>query len=451
MVGEEVVKPTTKKIEEFLRNNWTSFCKTTGIRGFSFLTSAESHLEKFLWAATIIAGIYLTISDVNTTWQKFNSGSTTTRLSLAIDKPFKMHHLTFCMSFNETLSNGKLEGIVNTEDQATARNLLSLMNDELEVTSRITGFRGNRSRNYDHIGETKGQNLLALMHNLSAKLLCSLDIQLKIQKVNEEIPRQSWDCKNVQSSWFGPSTTENFPLICLKTVEDYNFTNFVDHLWLILNPDKFIFLLNRFVLFFHADAMLHPDLDNVIRMKKGYDTEVLVRRLGRYRMMTRPNFQCSDENSQFNCKIESAANKIVDQCKCQPLFSAFFNFSKNHKICNFAKSENFNCNWNEKSMKPEEQCKLPCLWEIYSFVVTYTQTALNLTRADLSVDSFLFPTFEEIALMDGKQFLTQLGGNLSLWLGASFIVILHVLTFILRLPYSYWNLHSLTLLQTFAK
>ena len=57
--------------------------------------------------------------------------------------------------------------------------------------------------------------------------------------------------------------------------------------------------------------------------------------------------------------------------------------------------------------------------------------------------SFLYPRMEEIEAMTAKQFLAQLGGNLSLWIGASFHVLVHMVLFIVTLPFSQTRTYNL--------
>ncbi len=53
------------------------------------------------------------------------------------------------------------------------------------------------------------------------------------------------------------------------------------------------------------------------------------------------------------------------------------------------------------------------------------------------VTSFVYPTFQEVPALTTKQFLAQLGGNLSLWLGSSFLVLVHMLVFLVRMTITY--------------
>jgi len=74
------------------------------------------------------------------------------------------------------------------------------------------------------------------------------------------------------------------------------------------------------------------------------------------------------------------------------------------------------------------ETRLLSLYAIPYEVVNNTGTILS-----VAVDPFLYPYVEEFELIDLRQYLGSLGGNLSLWLGASFIVLLHLVVFILKI------------------
>jgi len=50
--------------------------------------------------------------------------------------------------------------------------------------------------------------------------------------------------------------------------------------------------------------------------------------------------------------------------------------------------------------------------------------------------SFAYPKFQEVLEMDDKALLSSLGGSLSLWIGCSFMALIHVVVYCVRLPFA---------------
>ena len=59
----------------------------------------------------------------------------------------------------------------------------------------------------------------------------------------------------------------------------------------------------------------------------------------------------------------------------------------------------------------------------------------NITMIDLFADPFTFSEYHEVLILEGRQLLSALGGNLSFWIGASMLALLHIVVFIARMPF----------------
>lgn len=431
----------TKESKSFFIHQWKLFCKTTGVKGFSFLISA-SRLEKSLWAAAILAGVYLTVADVNTTWMSFSTGETTTKLYLTFEKPMQLRTLSTCIMFNEK-NDEKSENFdaLSLENRSSVIQIFDFMRKEYEVIQNIIGTNFYRSTvDNDSIHKVK-ENSISFLNSLAAIIWSDIQLTVEMRSYNSDHV-DTWKSDSVETTWFGPSPVENVSIICFQTKKTYNFTDRVTKLYIKFNLNNFLFSQKQIAEYFEPDSLVNPDLENLMMSEIGYSSSFTIRKLGRYRMISHTNSPCSNDNSELNCRLKLASGLVVEQCGCQPLFSAFFRDenSEKMKLCQFADMKLLINKCSQANVSEwRKQCKPPCNRDIYSFFRVNHPIEDNLTELRLSVDSFLYPTLEEIPLMSFRRFLAQLGGNLSLWLGASFIVLLHVITFILKLPYEYYH------------
>lgn len=98
-----------------------------------------------------------------------------------------------------------------------------------------------------------------------------------------------------------------------------------------------------------------------------------------------------------------------------------------------------NCSQITKTYRPFPECSKVCTrnceYKIYGYSVNNAPiNEANKTTVILLADPFVYPFYEEYLLIEARQFLGTLGGNLSFWFGASFLVLLHVLVFLIRIP-----------------
>lgn len=434
-------QPVPLKSKSFGAVQWSSFCKATGVKGFSFLISSQTRVEKTLWAVSILVGAYLTASDINTTWEHFTTGATATKLRLDVDKPFQIRRMAICLLINESLSIDRANLMMPQDDFEETRDILSIfarIKEELERTNRITHFPA-LLRNLSKTAHEIEENPRQMLRSLAYKYWCKIGMTATLISEPGPVFKEIWKCDEIQTSWFGPSPIEDFLVLCHNTPTIYNFSSRLDYLSISYDTSKHFLNVRVTTVFLEPDLVVNPDLENLMRIDMGYQTTYSVRRLGRYKMIPSTHYPCTMDSSQINCRLKLAENLIINQCGCQPLFSTFMSDKNYTQICNFALNKN-QCS-DKRDINTTmimAQCMPECHRELYSFTpASYTKESSNITTLILYIDSFLYPILEEIPLMGVRQFMGQLGGNLNLWLGASFIVLLHLLTFIIRLPYSY--------------
>lgn len=436
----------------FLKTHWDAFCQSTGLKGFNFLINSQTLYERLIWCLAIIAAACITIADVYDTIMNYSSGATTTKLRMDYDKPFQMKFATICLSFHidevnsHELNEFNFESIVNSN--FSAKSFIALINQlfgEMEAELEIAGFERFQS----FIPNQQVNLNEDLIKTLGAYMWQSMDFKFEISEIPLPTEIRPWKVDKDQISWFGPSPLENFSILCVKFEDPINFKTRVTHMRSSFDFSKFFgdenlnFRVGLPMLFFEPDLMFSPDLENAIGNKVGQTIEASGRRLGRYKMISSSHAPCSKENSQINCRLKCAAERIFSQCGCWPLFSVFFLSNQADKnIC-----QNLNQVNSCKSRLPSSEdvcihkCFPPCDRQIYSFSYDNIPSGSNITQYLLSIESFIYPTLEEIRAVNARQLMAQLGGNLSLWLGASFIVLLHIVIYLLKLPYMYFHSH----------
>jgi hypothetical protein len=160
---------------------------------------------------------------------------------------------------------------------------------------------------------------------------------------------------------------------------------------------------------------------------------------------------------RVDCIYWCRAEFLARECHCTPLFSAmatkFAEAPKGEKNCaeNAEAFDQIIYLTNEKcrigltaSMAAiNETCSYRCYdncrVDLFSTAVTTNESirfALNVsTVVQLSSLKFIFLNVVEYKTMDERQLITSLGGNLSLYLGASFLALIHILVFFVKLPF----------------
>lgn len=74
----------------------------------------------------------------------------------------------------------------------------------------------------------------------------------------------------------------------------------------------------------------------------------------------------------------------------------------------------------------KKKCPHQCEYYLISFsYIPMVRKQFNKTSAALFVDPYRYPVTEEFFLISLKQFVGSLGGNLNLYLGASFVTLFH--------------------------
>lgn len=277
-------------------------------------------------------------------------------------------------------------------------------------------------------------------------------------KMSHETGRRQFSvrsfCQANLLSWMGigPFFYDNFDLLCFRLppnvayfhstydwVKISKYKSLTAELESADDPGEVYFDMS-------SDPVITPNQEYLWWFREGFFTDFTVQLMEHFKPLPSPNAPCSPERSKVECELQCRSDYIKLHCGCNPVFSLLSDPQhqlycpdlsapyENASIPGYGASEM--CRKLLRYVHPNRTCESQCFSKCESKIFSYTSVDLRATN--LSYETVLkmqrgcsvYPVFEDIRLSDPKQFMAQLGGILSLWLGANFIVILHVFVFL---------------------
>jgi len=193
---------------------------------------------------------------------------------------------------------------------------------------------------------------------------------------------------------------------------------------------------------------------NVLYIDQGIFATVGVQLLGHFKPLPSAQKPCSKVEIRTDCRLRYMLAYMRTNCLCTPLFSGLVSAqpTKGFPYCQErADINSTSLNIPGYNATPEcvkgssvigkesinsGNCLPLCEQRIFNYIHLPNSDTNNsqVTKLSIWVDPFMYPLFEDVYLTDPKQFLAQLGGSLSLWLGANFLVLLHSCVFLIKWP-----------------
>lgn len=303
----------------------------------------------------------------------------------------------------------------------------------------------------------------------AGRFMCHLMKQTVITNSfgNDQYVRQESDpCNNGLITWLGvplQNLVEN-EVFCMKLHTDYfRYKTPADTTLFSLKPQDIYphlhkFIPARYVYLSLHDAFLSLNGHNIqyIPFESAIFLSITV--VGQYTELNTDTDPCAKIPSQV-CLMKCRSEFIKNACKCRPLSQAYLSMNEISLLpyCgnSIAAEEKFvlrqssDCLSVGMKFQPNQtcadRCLSPCQTLLYSVTSVWDETLRSLmdfetddksTVFGVSFDLFKYPVIEEIPLMTVKDFFTNLGGNLSLYLGVSFIVILHFFIFFMNVIFT---------------
>lgn len=463
---------------------WKEFLSQTGIRGFHHAKNAKAG-EKQMWYCLIVIATGLTCWDVHDTLKYFLSNPRSTKVSIANNDSIIFEKPTFCVPFRNTFENvGEMSdqsisrlmndtwpsvssGIHSNEiilDEST-KSFLSLSLAVLSSNSRAQymgalPFKLNYSYSWGFIKSVEADNLLMEGYNqvksaakwfernrirmndlikISGELICIFS-KFTLKRLS-----RIYRCDRKEFNWAGmqPLYSQS-DFMCVRVPSEY-FTFYTSSELTTFKVDV--------PPPFHLGPPVSISIDlsgqplisirsrNILWLPIGLFMAAQIQISAEYKNLNRDESPCTDKKFSLPlCIIYCMQDLIRDWCKCAPFPNLDNPIDTNLSECNvdsFKLSKTINsskCHTLQLDFPSAlcySRCNRPCKYYVISFtyVPMASSEATNSTRANFFVDKYDYPVSEEFYLLGFKQFLGSLGGNLSLYLGASFVALFHTVYF----------------------
>lgn len=190
---------------------------------------------------------------------------------------------------------------------------------------------------------------------------------------------------------------------------------------------------------------------NVLTLLANMTTNAKVEMIGHYKNFHHPdNPKCTKAFAYGDCSGYCIFRNTYRHCECWPSsWNRLIRWENQTKIstCSLetyvAEKKFTPCaqliasRAEEISQCQQARCKPRCDYTLLHFETSVEPNADGVTFARISPRGFIYHEVEEFLSMDLRAFFSALGGSLSLYIGASFIAIIHVVTYILRNAYQY--------------
>lgn len=472
-------------IQLFLNQRWKDFSSVTGIKGFTFLSKSTSKFEAVLWTSALIAGFCVTIWDVFETINSYFNLPIMTKVEVQKDSVFNLSQVTFCTFFNlspilqttierlllnadgfnlsEYLLSWQMLGIetANSTDFHDSLQIFHILTHWVYRLSIYESFNSVVFAINSNFSLEKFPEFMTLSKHIThsrtfyrlfaQSLWCILQFKV-LRMENSILSNTTHNCLVDATSWIGSVSPNTFQSCVIIPHKFLLFNTLYEHPVIEVKKAQ-IFRRHQYSFIFGSEAAFNFEVDNFISFMSHTDTEfnigsVTIQLLAIYNSFNSSKSSCTMV-PKFNCKYECQVEFIRSSCHCEPFTTIFIDSSSSKlaKPCDFSSFTNVanrctNFTQRQSFMTScAAKCGSPCQRFIYSL---NTKELNNKSNTDdkmsfyLQLKTFIYPIFHEKPAITTKQLLAQLGGNLSLWLGSSFLVLAHILVFLIRLPIEYF-------------
>lgn len=460
-------------MSSFFATQWKIFCSTTGIKAFAFLLNSKTKVERYTWGFVIFVGSSMTFYDVVVSSQHFFKNPTMTQMTVKSDSPFELGGLTLCvdmpqmkeMSDNEfdqvLLSAANLKNFTsflqqeinsiktsNKKPNESFTNFVTFMLallKQMEINNILPSFKGHNWKSPKlRFLVDKMQPIDQFIKLLGASLWAQMNLSVVLNV--DYVPGNQTDCISPEfTSFLGRSPIEYYPLnqrsmICNKLpAETRSFMSRLTNLEVSFDSSNIDKSNISFLMIVGTTFFPSSSAENWMLGIYEYSNVFNTIRTGTFQSISRPERLCEVQKRPLSTSILTCfQSKIQNKFGCDPLFSSFLG-NKLEKLCDL---NVLNSTYMEQHrIRSIRECRLesrlPCERQIFTFTNTEKSSTPNRSSLKLFIETATYPFFEEVPSLSFRQFLGQLGGSLSLWIGGSFLVLLHLVVFLFQLPSEY--------------
>lgn len=477
---------------------FAEFTTQTSIRGFVHASKAKNVREKCMWYLIIAITAGLTCWDVHDSLVYFLSNPTTTKISVLDNMTISFEQPTICLPFQtyfENVNEMNAQSVPQLLDEMWPRVFLQNNSDEVAMDDQMVKFlslslavltsisraqyvgalpakfphiytwgfaNGYRMEGYDHVKSAavwfQDNNVkMTTLMQIAGELLCNFS-RISIKRLTTR-NQTRFTCSRSRVSWVGLQPVyPNSDFFCMYLPSDlFAFSTIADitQFKADFSPQFRTKDFSTISIDLSGQQLISLRSQNTLWISVGSAVSVQIQIFARYKHLNRPTQRCTSHNpAQPICLMNRLQEYIKNWCNCAPFpFPNEFNSENlpdcNVDILNSTKSINSSkCLLIQREFPDENisfaKCFSRCEYHVISyFHVPIVSEGNNGTLANFFVDPYKFPMIEEFFLIGPKQFLGSLGGNLSLYLGASFVALFHAFYF--------WTSNLFTRLMLFGK
>lgn len=301
----------------------------------------------------------------------------------------------------------------------------------------------------------------------AGQFLCKM---MEVNVLVESYTNDRWEnnltypCESEYVTWLGypaQSFTEN-EVLCLKLKSEYfRYDSPAENTRVALRPAAIYTAKEE--IDYNVASYVYLNLHESFLSQKAHNLKYIffesvlsvdVQLLGDYRSIDTLKDRCDQDSTQL-CLMRCRSKYIEEKCHCRPLSfanpSSFnlptcgYNLGNTGEV--FVLPQTRDCMVIGTKYQPNKTCADECKPQCHQLLYGVTMVKDKSLRSDMglhmkdksmtifevNVEVFKYPLIEEFPLLTAKDFFTSLGGNLSLYLGASFIVILHIFVFFVNI------------------
>lgn len=442
-----------------------SYSAESGIKGLNFLSNARSRVEQFVWIIALLSAAVMTMRDVVKTVEAYQSGATVTSLRMKTQLPVQLKNLRICLFWTE--------GDLTTVDQPnwavlghlieelsgnSSVNLTELENDFVKldfhllhpnnipmalvaIITQYEIFGGNLTfrkkaetayRLFLKLFPQATDNCETILRRIAVVYWSHLNLTLS---TNRDKERQTLKPQFI--TWLGASTeSEKYQACFLVDPDILKFRGRSSRIFISFDHSKLLKGSVFLSFYLGPSPFVGLEAENVFYPQLGRQSYLSIRHVGHYITKSTSESPCFEGGTSFSeCLLTFWTQMINESYQCSPMSSALIDV-QNLPFCDYRNLTN------ERNMSLpllNDKCLQPCDRHMYTVDKDLSLNDLNCSFLNVNLASFIYPQFQEHLAMDFQILLGRLGGNLSLWLGASFLVLLHSFVFFLRLPFQNWE------------
>lgn len=442
------------------RENFRSFAAQTSVKAISFITNAEGPLEVIFWISIVLICTCLTVWTVTDTVMQYQSGKTLSKVTVQSRNRITFPSPTLCVElkiasieeFQEDIEIDTIEdflAIYNNMSlgdlsrlslliQSTLKAIVDVVKLENAVTTNETVV-ANQSKSILTDQLIKSDLNLSQLIKVVGSIVCN---QMKIFTSTTSQPNRTNPCVPENILWLGPTPFDvSRNHLCLNLSHpnwlqfDFAVTKTSTLEMAIADPNVSV------TLDFNNNRLFSRETQNVLQIPVGNWTRVGLSIDGHYKNIYK-RYVCARTTPFTDCYGYCLADYLLNLCNCWPVSWMGLPRTRAHQI----KAEE--CDYGSRNGTTSacylalanktaalSTCQLTCTEKCEFDIIGLKQKNVAVqdsTVVSLFDQSHILLTFEEFLAISDKQFISYLGGSLSIYIGASFIALLHAIVFILK-------------------